>query len=144
MSGQNSPVPVHPDDTNVLLAWLRDIVRQLQLAWRLFWDKRVSVWLKLIPPAAILYTLLPVDILPDVVPGAGQLDDVAIVLLGIKLFIELVPPEIRLEHLRALGAKVPNWRVVPEENQGKPEAVEGLLQPGETESPLATGESLEE
>ncbi len=105
MSEQRSPVPVRPGDSNAIVMWLRDVVRQLQLAWRLFWDDRVSFWLKLIPPAAIAYVLMPVDILPDIVPGAGQLDDVAILLLALKLFIELAPPEVRREHRRN-----PRWR----------------------------------
>ncbi len=133
MSQQRSPVPVRPGDTNALVAWLQDVVRQVRLAWRLLFDERVSFWLKLIPPAALAYVVFPVDILPDVVPIAGQLDDVAVVLLGLKLFIELVPPQIRREHLEALGARVREWRVVDEEP--KPEkVVEGQL---EIESPEA-------
>ena len=127
MSQQRSPVPVRPGDPNALVAWLQDALRQVRLAWRLFLDDRVSFWLKLIPPAAIAYVVFPVDILPDVVPIAGQLDDVAIVLLGLKLFIELVPPEVRREHLQALGAHLREWRVVDEEQ--KPETVvEGQLE----------------
>ncbi len=45
----------------------------------------------------------------------------------LKLFIELAPPEIRREHLRALGARIREWRVVDGE-QPEPEVVEGQLQ----------------
>lgn len=114
---RSMPEPVRPGDTNAMVAWFQDVVRQVRLSWRLFQDKRVPIWLKLIPPAALAYIIFPIDIVPDVVPAAGQLDDIAVLLLGIKLFIELAPPQIRREHLRALGAHTREWRVVDEDEQ---------------------------
>jgi len=98
-----------PEDTNVIISWAKELVRQLRLAWRLFKDRRVPWAIKLIPPAALIYILSPVDILPDLGLGLGQLDDVAILLLSLKLFIELAPAEVVREHLRALGAKISQW-----------------------------------
>jgi len=99
-------------DPSVWFAWFRDAVRQVQLAWRLFLDQRVPLWTKVIPPAALGYVLFPLDILPDMALGLGQLDDAAVVLLGLKLFIELAPPKVVREHLRVLGTKVDEWRVI--------------------------------
>ena len=120
MSRDRHPMPIEPTDTNALLAWVRDAARQARLAWRLFWDKRVPLWIKLIPPVALAYVLFPVDIIPDVALGLGQLDDVAVLLLGTKLFIELAPPDVVREHLRALGAHIKEWRVAEE---GEPPVV---------------------
>lgn len=117
MSEDRHPIQIPPDDTNAMLAWLQDVARQARLAWRLFWDRRVPVWTKLIPPAALGYVLFPVDIIPDVALGLGQLDDVAVLLIGVKLFIELAPPDVVREHLLALGARINEWRVVEEEDQ---------------------------
>jgi hypothetical protein len=47
--------------------------------------------------------------------GLNQLDDVAVVLLGVRLFIELAPPEVVREHLEALGARIEEWRVVDDD-----------------------------
>ncbi len=99
-------------EKGILPTWWDDAVRQVRLAWRLFFDQRVSVWSKLIPPLAVAYVLFPLDILPDVVLGLGQLDDVAVVLLGLKLFVELAPPTVVREHLESLGAQIEEWRVV--------------------------------
>jgi len=136
MSEDRRPVPTRPTDANALLVWLQDAARQVRLAWRLFWDQRVPVWTKLIPPIALGYVLFPIDIIPDVAVGLGQLDDVAVLLLGLKLFIELAPPDVVREHLRALGAHVKEWRVV-EEGESEPSVViEGeyrLKEPEETE-----------
>lgn len=123
MSDQRQPVRVPDDDSGAILAWLRDAVRQLRLAWRLFLDRRVPLWTKVVPPAALAYVFSPIDILSDIPPmGLNQLDDVAVLLLGIKLFIELAPPEVVREHLQDLGARIEEWRVVDEE---QPPVVEG-------------------
>lgn len=113
-----------PEETNVFVSWIKELVRQLRLAWRLFKDPRVPWLLKLIPPAALVYILAPVDILPDPGLGLGQLDDVAILLLALKLFIELAPADVVREHLRALGARIQEWAAGEQE----PEVIEGEFQ----------------
>jgi len=84
-----------------------NIVRHLRLVWRLLTDKRVSPWLKgLIPALALAYLLLPLDLVADFFPVLGQLDDLAVLLLGMQLFIELCPKGIVQEHLH--GAPDPS------------------------------------
>lgn len=115
MSDDRRPMEVREED-GAVLAWLKDAVRQVRLAWRLFLDSRVPLWTKIVPPAALAYVLSPIDILSDVPPmGLNQLDDLAVVLLGVKLFIELAPPDVVREHLEDLGARIEEWRVVDEE-----------------------------
>jgi uncharacterized membrane protein YkvA (DUF1232 family) len=78
---------------------LTEVLRNAQLAWHLLIDRRVSLLLKLIIPGLMLgYLILPVDLLPDFVPILGQLDDLAILALGIKIFIELSPKDIVREY----------------------------------------------
>jgi uncharacterized membrane protein YkvA (DUF1232 family) len=134
MRKDESPVPVRPDDTNVLVAWVQDVIRQARLAWRLFFDERVPVWAKLIPPAALAYVVLPIDIIPDVALGLGQLDDIAVLLIGVKLFIEVAPQDVVREHLLALGARVQGWRVVDEPDDEPPIVIEGKLTAEELEA----------
>ncbi len=98
MSQEHKPV-VAEDPVGALAQF----VRNLRLVWRLLNDARVPIFPKLIIPAAILYILSPIDLLPDLILGLGQLDDIAIVLLGISFFIEMCPPAIVQEHRRALG-----------------------------------------
>jgi len=115
-------MPVRPDDTSGMLVWFQDVARQARLAWRLFRDQRVPLWTKLIPSGALVYVLSPIDFIPAaVVPGLGQLDDIAVLLLGIKFFIELAPPDVVREHLLALGARIKEWRV--EEQESEPSIV---------------------
>lgn len=126
MSNEQHPMPVESNNTSAMLAWIQDAARQVRLAWRLLWDKRVPSWTKLIPPAALAYVIFPADIIPDFALGLGQLDDIAVLLLGTKLFIELAPPDVVREHLRALGARIKEWRV---EDEGEsPVVIEGEYQ----------------
>ena len=96
----------------VNLGIVADIIRQARLAWRLMFDPRVPLWVKTIVPASLVYLVSPIDFMPDVIPGLGQLDDLALIVIGVKLFIELCPPEIVREHMQELLGEA-NWRVEP-------------------------------
>jgi uncharacterized membrane protein YkvA (DUF1232 family) len=49
--------------------------------WRFLKSRDSGVPLKVLVLAAVLYVILPTDLLPDVVPFAGWIDDVGIVAL---------------------------------------------------------------
>jgi uncharacterized membrane protein YkvA (DUF1232 family) len=136
MAESKRPVPVKPDDTGALLAWFQELIRQARLTWRLLWDSRVPWWSKLVPIGVLAYVISPVDLVPGAMfPGFGQLDDVAVLLLGAKLFVELSPPDVVREHLRALGARIKEWRVMEEEEEKaeSPTLIEGEFKPLESE-----------
>ncbi len=85
-----------------------DLVRSGRLAWRLLLDPRVATLAKIgIPVLAGLYVLSPVDLIPDVIPVVGQLDDLAVVALAIRLFIALAPPAVVAEHRANLAGAAP-------------------------------------
>ena len=78
---------------------LQDIMQNGQLAWRLYSDPRVSTVLKaLLPISALAYFIIPIDLLPDFIPFVGQLDDLAIILLLVRLFVSLAPPDVVAEY----------------------------------------------
>ena len=83
---------------------LTKVVRTLRLVWRLLIDPRVSFLPKLIPVAAAIYVISPIDLIPDVILGLGQLDDIGIVVLAITLFVEFCPRAIVEEHRKAIKA----------------------------------------
>jgi uncharacterized membrane protein YkvA (DUF1232 family) len=79
------------------------LIKQARLIWRLLKDERVSEWVKLIPLVGLIYLLSPIDLIPDLMlPGLGELDDVAVILLSLKAFVNLCPPAIVSEHLEEL------------------------------------------
>ena len=70
---------------------LRSLAERARLAWRLFRDPRVPLWTKAIPVAALLYLVWPLDIITDLVPGLGQLDDITLLLVAAEAFVRLSP-----------------------------------------------------
>ncbi len=82
------------EDIQQAAGFLSDLLHQVGLIWKLMFSREVPTWLKLIPPLAILYLLSPIDLVPDPVLGLGQLDDLAVLLISLKLFVELSPPGV--------------------------------------------------
>jgi uncharacterized membrane protein YkvA (DUF1232 family) len=84
---------------------IRDVILRVKLIFRLIGDRRVSPWLKIIPVAGIAYLLSPLDLIPDItLPVIGELDDAAVLWLTNAFFIELCPPNVVKEHVKALTA----------------------------------------
>ena len=106
-----------PGETAGILA---SIIKNTRLVWRLLRDQDVPAWLKMIPPATLLYLLFPIDFIPDPALGLGQLDDIGVILLGLKLFIELSPQEVVRHHLREMSSVPGSYRVVDEEPSQEP------------------------
>jgi uncharacterized membrane protein YkvA (DUF1232 family) len=84
--------------------------RMLRLAWALFWDRRVSPFLKVLPIACAVYIISPIDLAPDFRLGIGQLDDLVVTAVLLTLFIVWSPRDVVSEHLgtgrhRTGGAK---------------------------------------
>ncbi len=72
------------------------------LSWRLYRDPRVSIWLKRLPIVlAFIYLVLPLDLIPDMLLGAGQLDDIGIMglmALSLTWLPKFAPADVVAEH----------------------------------------------
>ncbi len=100
---------------------IRELIQQARLAWNLLLDPRVHPMTKLIPLAALGYVLLPFDVAPDVVPLLGQLDDLAVLLFGMRLFFEFAPAAVVADHLKHLVQTVRgDWEVLDEDERHSP------------------------
>ena len=71
---------------------------------RLVKDPRVPASPKLVVAAILAYVILPTDLLPDFFIGVGQLDDLAVILCGLKVFLRLCPQDVVQEHLKRIAA----------------------------------------
>ncbi len=80
--------------------WM-NLFNSFRIAWKLLWDGRVPLSTKLIPFLVVGgYILFPFDIPPDFIPVLGQIDDVAVFLIGMQVFIAMSPKDI-VERIRA-------------------------------------------
>ncbi len=102
---------------------LRAIINRGRLVWRLMRDPRVPSYLKALPVATLVYLVLPVDLLPDIAPLLGQIDDLGILIVGIESFIALCPSDVVSEHLRQIEGRTQPSQTTPETTT--PETIEG-------------------
>ena len=72
------------------------------LALALLRDPRVPLMTRLIIPAVVLYFALPIDIIPDFIPLLGQLDDVLVLLVALRLVLRSMPEGLLEEHIARL------------------------------------------
>jgi uncharacterized membrane protein YkvA (DUF1232 family) len=100
-----------PTSVNKRLGIVAEIVRNARLVWRLLRDPRVPLPTKLILPTVVgLYLLSPIDAMPDVLPILGQIDDIAVLLAGAAIFIEMCPRDIVAEHRARLEREAAGGR----------------------------------
>ncbi len=57
-------------------------------------DPRTPWAARLLAAAVAAYALSPIDLIPDVIPVLGLLDDLVLVPLGVALVVRLVPPVV--------------------------------------------------
>jgi uncharacterized membrane protein YkvA (DUF1232 family) len=102
----------HDIISNQNSGFFQDLILRCKLILRLIGDRRISFILKLLPIAAVIYIVSPVDLIPGaVLPVIGALDDAAVIWLGTTLFVALCPEDIVQEHTHALTSVVPGtWR----------------------------------
>jgi len=74
------------------------IFRFVRLIWRLNFDKRVPLVLRTLVPLAIVYFLLPIDLIPDTLGYLGRFDDIIILAMAVLLLTKLAPRAIVDEH----------------------------------------------
>ena len=114
------------DNNSPNVGLLKELLYKAQLVYYLFRDPDVPIYLKLIPAFSILYLLFPFDFIPDFGLGVGQLDDVGVLLLAAKAFIDLSPSELVDYYLGQMKGIVPtdmgegqngNGRIIIDEDE---------------------------
>ncbi len=83
------------------------LLAEVHLTLRLVREPAVPAYLKVVPFAALAYVLSPLDFLPDFIPIIGQLDDLGVAILGVKLFLRLCPADAVAFHRAAIVGHKP-------------------------------------
>ncbi len=86
-----------------LKALARRLNQDVVALWLAARDPGVPWPARLVAAATAAYALSPIDLIPDVIPVLGLLDDLLIVPAGLWLAIRLIPPPLMAE-LRARAA----------------------------------------
>ncbi len=81
--------------------WARGLRREVHALWLAARDPRTPLLAALLALAIAAYALSPIDLIPDVIPVLGFLDEVILLPLAIALVLRLVPPPIMAEHRAA-------------------------------------------
>jgi uncharacterized membrane protein YkvA (DUF1232 family) len=77
--------------------------RYVALARRLVADPEIPIWRKGAVLAGLAYLAWPLDLVPGFIPVAGQLDDLAAVLVSLNTALHGCTDERAAEHLEAAG-----------------------------------------
>lgn len=81
-----------------MMTLVRDLPHFGRLVMRLARDPRVSKIDKALVVAALAYTAVPADAIPDFIPFLGQLDDVVVVGVALARLVNNCGVELILEH----------------------------------------------
>jgi uncharacterized membrane protein YkvA (DUF1232 family) len=65
---------------------------------RLLADPRVEWWRKALLVLVIVYLASPIDLVPDFIPVAGQLDDAILVVVALRVLLRGSGPRLLAEH----------------------------------------------
>ncbi len=60
-------------------------------------DSRVPWYARALAAVVVAYALSPIDLIPDIIPVIGYLDDLILVPLGIALVVKMIPPPVLAE-----------------------------------------------
>ena len=91
-----------------LREWAHALRRDVVALWIAARDPRVPWYAKATAGAVAAYALSPIDLIPDVIPVLGYLDDLLIVPAGIWLAVRMIGPALMAEfRARASAASRP-------------------------------------
>jgi len=73
------------------------------LCGKLMVDPRVPAKERLLVAGAIVYAIVPLDLIPDMIPFVGQIDDAYLIALTLLRLMTISEPEVVREHWRGGG-----------------------------------------
>jgi uncharacterized membrane protein YkvA (DUF1232 family) len=80
-----------------LESWARGLKVEVYALYLAYRDPRVSWYARVFAAVVVGYAFSPLDLIPDVIPVLGYLDDLIVVPLGVALAIKMIPPRVLAE-----------------------------------------------
>jgi uncharacterized membrane protein YkvA (DUF1232 family) len=109
LPGRGEPLVIAdaPSGENKVLDrfWMavRRLPKYLRLAANLARDNEVPKSAKAVLVVGGAYSISPIDLVPGIIPVAGQLDDLAVLLFALRQAIRSSPPAVAAAHLERVG-----------------------------------------
>jgi uncharacterized membrane protein YkvA (DUF1232 family) len=105
---------------STLRDWARGIKRNTMVLWFAARHPDTPILAKLIAAIAVAYALSPIDLIPDLIPVLGYLDDLILLPVLIWLALELCPKHV----IQTSQQKADDWS---SEQQKRPVCFAGLV-----------------
>ena len=84
--------------------WAARLRQDAVALWIASGDRRTPWYAKALAVTLVAYAFSPIDLIPDVVPVIGQLDDLLLLPIGIWAAVALIPPAL-MEEFRTEAAR---------------------------------------
>lgn len=109
MNASDTPPPEPKLDESALRAKLLAvpsiIVEKALILYVILTDRFTPIWVRALVVAALVYLINPLDAIPDVLPGIGLADDLAVLALTLERLSRFVTPRVRMRAKRL----APEW-----------------------------------
>jgi len=83
----------------------KEVIEKALILYYVGNDPNTPLWAKAVITAALGYFILPLDAIPDVIPGAGYTDDIGALLVALAA----VGVSVTDEHIAQAKAKLKQW-----------------------------------
>ncbi len=93
-----------------LQAWARQLKAQLLALYFAYQDPRTPWYARVFAIGVVAYAFSPIDLIPDMIPLLGYLDDLILLPVGIYLALSLIPTAVMAEarlHAAKPGQTIP-------------------------------------
>ena len=80
-----------------LKRWARRLEAEVYALYLAYKDPRVPLYARVFAAVVVGYAFSPIDLIPDLIPVLGYLDDLVLVPLGVALAIRMIPAPVLAE-----------------------------------------------
>lgn len=80
-----------------LKRWAGRLKTELHALYLAYRDTRTPLHARVFAAVVVAYAFSPIDLIPDLIPVLGYLDDLILVPLGIALAVRMIPPTVLAE-----------------------------------------------
>ena len=83
---------------NMLLPRLVLFRKEVVQLWKAFFAPETPLYLKAATLFAAFYLVNPIDLIPDLIPFAGWIDDIVLVPLMVSWIVSRLPAKVKADH----------------------------------------------